>query len=99
MTNEQINKVIAEFLGWTHIDEYAGTLYGWPPNEIQPRYILPITNYCHDLNACQDAFNAMPDNVQVAIERELCLAADCPLWADAPTRAKAIVKGLGKWKD
>lgn len=61
MTDEQINKAIAESIGWklVHLQEQIelrGVLRGYPPNVecvgVNQEY---VTDYCNDLNAMHEA--------------------------------------------
>ena len=80
MTDEEINKAIAESIGWkwVHLQEQIGlrgVLRGYPPNVecagVNQEY---VTDYCNDLNAMQEAEKTLTKeqaDTQVALLVEL----------------------------
>jgi len=99
MTNEQINKAIAETCGW--IDRPTCTDFLGNP-------LLP-PDYCNDLNAMHEAEKYMISNLrlldfwQFAEELKRIVSAnlgdDSYIHATARQRAEAFLKTLGKWEE
>jgi len=58
-TDQELNRIIAEWMGWKQIcdwsDPFSGRfgLYGYPPFERNEE--KPVLNYCKDLNAIHKA--------------------------------------------
>lgn len=67
MTNEQINRAIAEACGWTEFHTEDFTEMGMPcfvqmalpPGFIHIENSMPLPNYCNDLNAMHEAEKTM----------------------------------------
>jgi hypothetical protein len=103
MTNEQINKVIAETCGW--IERPTCTDFLGNP-------LLP-PDYCNDLNAIHEAEKTLTDEQHRQYRSEVwysvcndissyeCVkAAERPHFsATARHRAEAFLKTLGKWEE
>ena len=102
MTNEQINKAIAETCGW--IDRPTCTDFLGNP-------LLP-PDYCNDLNAMHEAekmlttkqkqryATALSDALSDSAPTESCHT----VWSDtihatASQRAEAFLRTLGKWEE
>ena len=104
MTDEQINKRIAEACGWTSMKEDFECVLGRPPNTSDLYCRVP--NYAGCLNAMHDA------ETREAIQRVgyakyiECLAIACGterlgalVFATAAQRAEAFLRTIGKWED
>lgn len=115
MTDEQINRTIAEACGWTEIQDsgvwHHHKLWGYPP--LKPGqggnsfHYLP--DYCNDLNAMAQAEKTLT-NVSDAAEYSFLLedmenmiedwVPYRTLWSLSPRqRAEAFLKTLGLWKE
>jgi hypothetical protein len=107
MTNQEINKTIAEYCGWTEcrltIKGAGGgtrneTAYGKPPAR---KYEAPCPDYTRDLNAMHEAekvlerkqWHVYADNID-EMHRKIEL-----IHATARQRAEAFLRTLGKWKE
>jgi len=109
MTDEQINRAIAEACGWTEIQGctcWDHVFRGKPPNENQLKH---IQDYCNDLNAMHNAEKVLCDklNQYGNMLRNMTLATlanegDKPVYyiwhATARRRAEAFLRTLGKWE-
>ena len=96
MTNEQINKAIAEACGWKECNEYIGK----PPILKMDQYNRSLPNYAGCLNAMHGAEKEMKP-YDLRSYREMLfdwLEADC-VCASASTRAEAFLRTLGKWEE
>ena len=98
MTNEQINKAIAETCGW--IDRPTCTDFFGNP-------LLP-PDYCNDLNAMHEAEKVLPRQIyhvdywQKGYGRFQTIVSEMtvtPFSATASQRAEAFLKTLGKWEE
>ena len=110
MTNDQINRAIAEACGWTNIHDggpwHNHKLWGYPPE-------LPgqggnaykyIPDYCTDLNAIHDAEKTLTDDqfkwythwVEKLMPETGIRFLLC---ATASQRAEAFVRSIGKWEE
>ena len=94
MTDEEINKAISDWCGWTKANQW-GPIYlsaeGWSVN---------CPDCCNDLNAMRKAERMLPPNLWTAMENNLYPADDGhPLHFSARERAVAFLKTIGKWKD
>lgn len=105
MTDEQINRAIAEACGWTEIHDsgpwHNHKPWGYPP---QPpgtggNAYKYVPNYCVDLNAMKEAEMTLT-SVQllnyIAMLYNVC--DDAPL-ASSRQRAEAFLRTLGKWEE
>lgn len=101
MTDDEINEAIAEACGWTDLRAPHQDLYGNHPNPEIGRTRAP--NFCEDLNAMHEAVVSQEEHVQMAFMLELCERCKewrCfPILTDAPQRAEAFLRTLGKWKE
>jgi len=99
MTNEQINKAIAEACGWTDCNEYIGK----PPIPKMDQYNRSIPNYSRCLNAMHEAEKVIVDRGYWAMrdyDQQLSLIAPAWEWnATARQRAEAFLRTLGKWEE
>ena len=108
MTNEEINKDIAEYCGWKY--EFNGNdedpeWYWIPPNNPDGNGTPP--DYCNDLNAMHEAENTIKDPIQQSFYAEYL--GDCGSFekgeyptfrfvnSTAKERAIAFLKIIGKW--
>lgn len=106
MTNDQINRAIAEVCGWTDIHDsgpwHNHKLWGYPPE-------LPgqggnaykyIPDYCADLNEMHEAEKAcrVDRNWIYLNELDLVCRVDA-VYATARERAEALLRTLGKWEE
>ena len=99
MTNEEINKDIAEYCGWKY--EFNGNdedpeWYWIPPNNPDGNGTPP--DYCNDLNAMHEAENVLT-TVQTTTMSQYLHRRLGMLWgfATASQRAEAFVRTIGKW--
>lgn len=104
MTNEQINRAIAEACGWTDILERTsppgfkcrptGTRDGFERKQ--------IPNYVHDLNDMRDAERVLNEKQYIAFMTHLGKRSKKrrDIWqAPACHRAEALLRALGKWRE
>jgi len=108
MTNEEINKAIAEYCGWKY--EFNGNdedpeWYWIAPNNPDGNETPP--DYCNDLNAMHEAENTIKDPIQQSFYAEYL--GDCGSFekgeyptfrfvnSTAKERAIAFLKIIGKW--
>ena len=115
MTNEQINRAIAEQVGWTDVHFYeddAGPPIhcGYPPGI---RHYATIPRYSTDLNAMNEAEKTLTDRdaylreLQTVTQTWDHVDADGDevdwFWelatATAIERAEAFLRTIGKWKE
>lgn len=106
MTNEQINRAIAEACGWTDFSEHPD----WGTMAIEPethRFRTMIPSYTTDLNWMHEAekvLNSWEDYVSyqswlgycggsVITQLQQCIT------ATARQRAEAFLRTLGKWEE
>jgi hypothetical protein len=102
MTNEEINKIIAEFRGWKY--EFNGNdedpeWYWIPPNNPDGNGTPP--DYCNDLNAMHEAEKMLNEKQEDIMNSTLWDIMDGRkyLWhSTASQRAKAFVITIEKWK-
>ena len=106
MTNEEIDKAIAEYCGWKY--EFNGNdedpeWYWIPPNNPDGNGTPP--DYCNDLNAMHEAENTLNDDQQYEyayVLDGLIKNRSCEfdlIHASARMRAEAFVKTIGKLKE
>lgn len=109
MTNDQINRAIAEACGWEEITDSVA------PEEFQRRAsgmlrdkhgnrtpLKQIPDYCTDLNAMHEAEKTLTDDqfkwYTYWVEKLMPETKyRCYLCATASHRAEAFVRSLGKW--
>jgi hypothetical protein len=106
MTDEAINRAIAEACGWTvhHPNTITSTMIGFPPGSHQTIDDWePVPNYCRDLNAMHEAegsINSEQLTVMNEILAEEVIPPDQRIWrATARQRAEAFLRTLGKWEE
>lgn len=109
MTNDQINRAIAEACGWTNIHDsgpwHNHKLWGYPPE-------LPgqggnaykyIPDYCNDLNAMHEAEMIFtPESkhwMYYALLDDMCGSSFKAIRATARQRAEAFLRTVGKWEE
>jgi hypothetical protein len=113
MTPAEINRAIAESVGWKFIpchDDRFGRATGerWLDPDGDTAFDCP--NYHGDLNAIQGAVNALPDRVRDSLRWEMVniltvAHGDKPITpidyitATANMWATAYVRAIGKWRD
>ena len=109
MSEDEINRAIAEHLGWrcqSHVPEQnkAGAIMCWIPPGNHEWHPVQIPNYCSDLNAMHEAEKALTD-VQCLFYtdnmREVLTEHDASrrTWhATARQRAEAFLRTVGKWR-
>lgn len=108
MTDQEINKAIAESIGWklVHLQEQIelrGVLRGYPPNVecvgVNQEY---VTDYCNDLNAMHEAEKTLnkyqqsviySDNLMKIVGYHTFDSAH----ATAHQRAEAFLRTLNLW--
>jgi hypothetical protein len=100
MTDQEINKSIAEVCGWTNVNPAHRS--GKVPGTDYTSNYEHIPNYCTDLNAMNEAEKALTSMQQdeywdflwdlTGSEFELC-------HANARQRAEAFLKTVGKWEE
>ena len=108
MTNQEINKAIAETCGWNQKSSHFGGSEGiWTdPSGIDH---TKFPDYCSDLNAIQKVVKAMPDHLKDTyidwlydLSVNLCSSQKESEFdlsnASAKTRCEAYLKALGKWE-
>jgi len=114
MTNEEINKDIAEYCGWKY--EFNGNdedpeWYWIPPNNPDGNGTPP--DYCNDLNAMAEAKNLLTGDkrrefieyLYEIVKQDKNINAGPysvmieAFYATAKQQAIAFVKTIGKWKD
>ena len=111
MTNQKINKAIAEYCGWKY--EFNGNdedpeWYWIPPNNPDGNGTAP--DYCNDLNEMREVERLLDDdqwleymlNLQDVLQRDphrgKWIVCQDNMHSTAAQRAKAFVKTIGKWK-
>jgi hypothetical protein len=103
MSDEEINRVIAEFCGWTEVKmaiRGAGggtrtpTLYGKPPGR---KYMADCPDYCNDLNAIAEAERHLSeDQLETMNTRiwEATMNQKCIWQVSARQRAMALIEAV-----
>ncbi|MGA1046868.1 MAG: hypothetical protein ACO3UU_02575 [Minisyncoccia bacterium] len=109
MTDQEINKIIAEYCGWKY--EFNGNdedpeWYWIPPNNPDGNGTPP--DYCNDLNAMHDAEKTLSRGQNyhqlygfgfyVNTLTQICYQQHI-LTATASQRAEAFVRTIDKWKE
>ena len=111
MSNEDINKAIAEFCGWNQKSSHFGGATGiWTDSSGVDHTRFP--DYCKDLNAMHEAEETLVSEEQCFIfARELAmlvkgfahdpfLGVSSYIWhATARQRAEAFLRTIGKWEE
>lgn len=116
MTNKQINIAMAKACGWREEPEPIGSFNAtawWHNNYRYPSSVMPVPDYCNDLNAmheaekvldyeqCEAFVDTITDTVHAANrERDY----EFPwgftrIHATAKQRAEAFLRTLGKWEE
>jgi len=108
MNDEEINRAIAEHLGWTGIRMSALWEFTEPGEDHQvlcglnPRgNTRAVPNYCGDLNAMHEAEKALTKRDLWEMTMQLCniVYGDVPLaHSTARQRAEAFLRTVGKWR-
>lgn len=115
MKPEEINRAIAEWCGWTHL-ERSGILLPDPPWRGYPHHDAivgqkqQIPNYYSNLNACAEfekALTTMHQRVDYLNTLEgICFSGDQnpDTWFDQvtaspPQRCEALLRTLGLWRE
>ena len=98
MSDEQINKAIAEMLGWTDILEHPE--FGLMGVESETHGCRTgIGCYTHDLNAMAEAEHSLAARQFKGYLMELLDVIHEPMLASARQRAEAFLRALGKWEE
>lgn len=105
MTDEQINRAIAEACGWTDIHDsgpwHNHKLWGYPPE-------LPgqggnaykyMPDYCTDLNAMHEAEATLGKSLYRMEAQLKRMAGAICFHASARQRAEAFLRTVGKWEE
>lgn len=114
MNTDEINRAIAEHLGWRLIQcrddgfgRAASERWRDPDGDIGP--CPPI--YTHDLNAMHEAEKVILQNADTGYDYDCNMNAVCETWEDgvmnymklwhatAHQRAEAFLRTIGKWRD
>lgn len=111
MTDEQINITIAEYCGWTYIEELDNTYIDYSNSKRDKIWggINPktgdddfIPDYCNDLNAMHEVELKciLIDNILTDIySHNLYDASDLPSFSSTSRqRAEAFLKTIGEWR-
>jgi len=108
MNDEEIDRAIAEHLGWSAIRMSALWEFTEPGEDHQvlcglnPRgNTRAVPNYCGDLNAMHEAEKALTKRDLWEMTMQLCniVYRDVPLaHATARERAEAFLRTVGKWR-
>jgi hypothetical protein len=112
MTPQEINILIAEFEGWSKIENthtiMMGELWkGYPPEGTKciVGNKLPISNYYEDLNAIHGAAAKLTTQERQHVyirelhkQKKEMSYFDC-IQATAPQRCEALLRTIGKWRD
>lgn len=107
MTNEQINRQIAEACGWTNIHDsgpwHHHKIWGYPP--MQPgqggNTYNYLPDYCNDLNAMHEAEATLTEDQLWIMARQIERNWEDQWYfrATASQRAEAFLRTLGKWEE
>lgn len=95
MTDEQINKAIAEACGWTDCNEYIGK----PPIKKMDQYNRSLPNYSGCLNAMHEAESMLTYDQFDKYHFQLFKKMLRPYHATAAQRAEAFLRTLEKWEE
>ena len=100
MTDEQINKRIAEACGWTEVKKFDW-LFGIPPHNAG--VFCRVHNYAGCLNAMHEAEKTLGQALYCRYIDKLCDQAikgnNCMYFATAAQRAEAFLRTIGKWEE
>jgi hypothetical protein len=108
MTNDQLNRLLAELLGWTNVQtqEFVfgkPTTFGKPPPGI---YNVNIPDYCGDLNAVYSVVMGLSETQRIAyrtqlietcvelMSRDTVFVKGSPIDATAAQRTLALIRTL-----
>lgn len=99
MTNEQINRAIAEACGWTEISNCTCgfKLSGMPPYRAAHKKHIP--DYCADLNEMHEAEGTLGKSLYRMESQLKRMAGAICFHASARQRAEAFLRTLGKWEE
>ena len=102
MTDEEINKAIAEICGWENLafDVWHNGIVGVLPTNKDVRSKIP--DYCNDLNAMHEAEKTLTDDQRdIFYPRWLggFMSRTGPIYATARQRAQAFLRTMGKWEE
>ena len=111
MTPEEINRAIAEYLGWKEHESCPGIWYSPTRAQLTEAW---VPKYHSDLNACHEMEKALTDEQWSLYCEHLYCAATARLLpqldeflyedlrvlthATAPQRCEAFLRTIGKWK-
>ena len=87
MNDEEINRAIAEHLGWrcqSHVPEQnkAGATMCWIPPGNHEWHPVQIPNYCCDLNAMHEAEKVLLADADTGYQYDMELNGVCECWED-----------------
>jgi hypothetical protein len=114
MTNQEINKAIAEHLGWKELSfvfdgkHIIGDRPSFNNGEIASYTVDDVPDYCNDLNEMHELENTLykgfidKDYWRKGYGRFQNLLGELstnPYSANARQRAEAFLRTIGKWKD
>lgn len=99
MTNDQINRAIAEVCGWTEIGicDCGFKISGIPPYRSAHKKHIP--DYCADLNEMHDAEKTLTDDQWHDYVENVGGFCQQVMYATARQRAEAFLRTIGKWEE
>ena len=101
MTDQEINKAIAEALGWSHVRQVNHRIFDQPKSGMVGTNGVnktgwPVPDYVNYLDAMHEAEQTLKTHDQ-AHEFRMLLHGDVS--ATARQRAEAFLRTLGKWRE
>lgn len=104
MTNEQINRAIAEACGWKYVSDDPDYCDYWlsPKGDKIAATLIRYPNYCNDLNAMAEAEKVLTEHQRESIYPRMMGGwrnPAKPIYATARQRAEAFLRTLGKWEE
>jgi hypothetical protein len=99
MTDEEINKAVAEIRGWKNLsfDVWHNGIVGILPTNKDVRSKIP--DYCNDLNAMHEAEKSLGSAEQGRNYMDFLDDGNGGHTATARQRAEAFLRTLGKWEE
>ena len=110
-TDDDLNRIIAEWCGWVRVMKSDGTIYWLSPtdyyHEIVGKVIKVYPNYCRDLNAVQGVVSTFKDGDLIRYVNVLwgvctpnpSVSLIHVIEAKARQRAEALLKVIEEWKN
>lgn len=92
MTDEQINKAIAEACGICHVAKVV------PMYKTAEGWVIDCPNFCSDLNAMHDAEKTLDEEQWHDYVEHVGGTWEQAMHATARQRAEAFLRTLGKWE-